>query len=206
MDHLCNLEVADRFGQYFARIPIKASPHIVCANALTMDWGELLKNSDQHLQGCKCCSESHFDYILGNPPFHGVKTGTMSAEQKADMATIFPKNRNLDFVCGWYKKARDLIVGTQTRCAFVSTNSITQGEQVTPLWKNLPNIKIDFAYRTFKWHNEARDNAAVHCVIIGFSANEIKVVEKAIYENGKVIQASNINGYLLDAPSPASNH
>lgn len=204
MDHLCNLEVADRFGQYFARIPIKASPHIVCANALTTDWATVFADYAPCLQTdtvCKHGTKTHFDYIFGNPPFHGVKTGTMSAEQKADMAAIFPKNRNLDFVCGWYKKAHDLIVGTQTRCAFVSTNSITQGEQVTPLWKNLPNIKIDFAYRTFKWHNEARDNAAVHCVIIGFSSKEIKVVEKTIYENGKVIQASNINGYLLDAPS-----
>ena len=186
MDHLCNLEVADRFGQYFARIPIKATPHIVCANALRVDWATLAPR---------------FDYIMGNPPFHGVKTGTMSAEQKADMAKIFPQNRNLDFVCGWYKKAHDLIVGTQTRCAFVSTNSITQGEQVTPLWRNLPKVKIDFAYRTFKWHNEAKGNAAVHCVIIGFSSHETKNAERTIYGKDKVIPATNINGYLLDAPS-----
>ncbi len=185
MDHLCNMEVADRFGQYFARIPIKDTPHIVCANALTTDWHNL---------------SQHFDYIFGNPPFLGVKTGAMSAEQKADMAAIFPKNRNLDFVCGWYKKAHDFILGTSTRCAFVSTNSITQGEQVTPLWKNLPNVKIDFGYRTFKWHNEARDNAAVHCVIIGFSTHETKGSGKTIYDGTKTIIARNINGYLQDAP------
>ena len=97
----------------------------------------------------------------------------MSAEQKADMLALFPKNKNLDFVCGWYKKVSDLIQGTATRCAFVSTNSITQGEQVAPLWKSL-NAEIDFAYRTFKWHNEAKGVAAVHCVIIGFHAKDEK--------------------------------
>ena len=109
----------------------------------------------------------HFDYIFGNPPFLGFTY--MSQEQKRDMLTLFPKNRNLDFVCCWYAKASDLIQGTATRCAFVSTNSITQGEQVAPLWKRL-NVEIDFAYRTFKWSNEAKFNAAVHCVIIGFHA------------------------------------
>ena len=154
MDHLCNMEVADRFGQYFARIPIKDSPHIVCANALTMDW-------------------PRSSYIFGNPPFLGASSDGMDAAKKADMLTLFPKNKNLDFVCGWYKKANDLIQGTATRCAFVSTNSITQGEQVAALWKNL-NAEIDFAYRTFKWHNEAKGNAAVHCVIIGFHAKEAR--------------------------------
>ena len=202
MDHLCNMEVADRFGQYFARIPIKDSPHIVCANALTMDW-------------------PRSSYIFGNPPFLGFTW--MSAGQKADMATLFPKNKNLDFVCGWYKKANDLIQGTATRCAFVSTNSITQGEQVAALWKNL-NAEIDFAYRTFKWHNEAKGNAAVHCVIIGFHAKEEKQTDlltpngvrdpervsgvsreqirllKTIYDSdGTEIHCSHINGYLMDA-------
>lgn len=197
MDHLCNMEVADRFGQYFARIPIKDSPHIVCANALTIDWPRT-------------------DYVLGNPPFLGFTW--MSAEQKADMLALFPKNKNLDFVCCWYKKANDLIQGTATRCAFVSTNSITQGEQVAPLWKNL-NIEIDFAYRTFKWHNEAKGVAAVHCVIIGFHAkvspaenaenaennSSLRPLrplrEKTIYDSdGTAIPAAHINGYLMDSP------
>ena len=205
MDHLCNMEVADRFGQYFARIPIKDSPHIVCANALTMDW-------------------PRSSYIFGNPPFLGASSDGMDAAKKADMLTLFPKNKNLDFVCGWYKKANDLIQGTATRCAFVSTNSITQGEQVAALWKNL-NAEIDFAYRTFKWHNEAKGNAAVHCVIIGFHAKEnngrverVEHVEsappsqtstrstcstrlKTIYDSdGTAIPATHINGYLMDAP------
>ena len=174
MDHLCNMEVADRFGQYFARIPIKDSPHIVCANALTMDWGSLLCNST-------------FSYIFGNPPFLGVRSPGMTSEKKAEMLALFPKNKNLDYVCGWYKKARELIQGTSTRCAFVSTNSITQGEQVAPLWKNL-NVEIDFACQTFKWHNEAKNNAAVHCVIIGFHAKE---------NNGRVERAKRVEGGRL---------
>ena len=192
MDHLCNMEVADRFGQYFARIPIKDAPHIVCANALTTDWPRT-------------------DYIMGNPPFLGFTY--MSPEQKADMLSLFPKNKNLDFVCGWYKKANDLIQGDATRCAFVSTNSITQGEQVAPLWGNL-NADIDFAYRTFRWHNEAKGNAAVHCVIIGFHAGEKetplqgvsgvsdKSEAKIIFDSdGTAIPAKHINAYLVDGPN-----
>ena len=262
MDHLCNLEVADRFGQYFARIPIKASPHIVCANALTTDWGELLNgerdksgvefvkiaaveknfargladaiSKKQHLdpsdenkvlkfvEAVKGVSKP-FDYIFGNPPFLGFTF--MNAEQKAEMLALFPKNKNLDFVCGWYKKANDYFVATasspSTRCAFVSTNSITQGETAAFFWPNL-NVEIDFAYRTFKWHNEAKDNAAVHCVIIGFHAGEnvshgateaternleaknLRVsatpCEKIIYDGDTAIPAKHINCYLMDAP------
>ena len=245
MDHLCNMEVADRFGQYFARIPIKDSPHIVCANALTMDWGSLLNvanvemlpiaNSNSQLKTGNIGTgntgnNSTFSYILGNPPFLGASSDGMDAAKKADMLALFPKNKNLDFVCGWYKKANDIIQGTATRCAFVSTNSITQGEQVAALWKNL-NAEIDFAYRTFKWHNEAKGNAAVHCVIIGFHAkggnvanvkmlpmansnSQLKTgnigtgntstlakLTKTIYDSdGTAIPATHINGYLMDAP------
>ena len=201
MDHLCNMEVADRFGQYFARIPIKDAPHIVCANALTTDWGEILTQSRR---GAECAENvCRFDYIMGNPPFLGFTY--MSSVQKADMLALFPKNKNLDFVCGWYKKASGLIQDSATRCAFVSTNSITQGEQVAILWSNL-NVEIDFAYRTFKWHNEARGIAAVHCVIIGFHARgEMSHAEiKTIFDSdGTVIPAKHINGYLMDAPDVA---
>ena len=117
------------------------------------------------------------------------------------MAALFPLARDLDFVCGWYKKANDLIQGASTHCAFVSTNSISQGEQVALLWKNL-NAEIDFAYRTFKWHNEAKGNAAVHCVIIGFHAPDGRArtpaVPKLIFDGAEVIHASHINGYLMD--------
>ena len=215
MDHLCNLEVADRFGQYFARIPIKATPHIVCANALTNDWGELFgEATSASLDGKKSV---RFNYVFGNPPFLGFTF--MNAEQKADMLALFPGNKNLDLVCGWYKKASDLIQRTATRCAFVSTNSITQGETAASLWPNL-KIEIDFAYRTFKWHNEAKGNAAVHCVIIGFhTAESGGLVEaalpgadgravsmkppqtvKQIYDGDKAIPAKHINCYLVDAP------
>ena len=209
MDHLCNLEVADRFGQYFARIPIKATPHIVCANALTNDWGELF-------------SGTTFNFIFGNPPFLGAMW--MSAEQKSDMAFVFGAKQKmlgeLDFVTAWFKKASDFIKGTPTHCAFVATNSITQG-QCVPILGHALAIEIDFAYRTFKWHNEAKDNAAVHCVNIGFHAAESGgLVEaalpgadgravsmkppqtvKQIYDGDKVIPAKQINGYLMDAPN-----
>ena len=181
MDHLCNMEVADRFGQYFARIPIKDTPHIVCANALTTDWPRT-------------------DYILGNPPYLGFTW--QSDGQKADMRTIFPKNKNLDFVCGWYKKASDIIQGTSSRCAFVSTNSVTQGEQVALLWPNL-NVEIDFAWRSFKWHNEAKGNAAVHCVIIGFHAKGegdrgVSAVKTIYDSDGTGVHVKHINCYLVD--------
>ena len=227
MDHLCNMEVADRFGQYFARIPIKDSPHIVCANALTMDWRSLLNvanvkmlpitNANGQSASAKAMADkletgnigtgnnstlAHFSYILGNPPFLGFTW--QSDEQKANMRLLFPKNKNLDFVCGWYKKASDLIQGTATRCAFVSTNSITQGETAAFFWPTV-NVEIDFAYRTFKWHNEAKGVAAVHCVIIGFHsksfAESAKNVEKTIYDSdGTAVSAAHINGYLVDGP------
>ena len=149
MDHLCNMEVADRFGQYFARIPIKDSPHIVCANALTTEWPRT-------------------DYTLGNPPFNGART--MTKDAKRDLEAVFKGVKgsgNLDFVTAWFKKASE----TDSLCAFVATNSVSQGEQVPILWKNI-NVEIDFAYRTFKWHNEAKGVAGVSCVIIGFHAKE----------------------------------
>ena len=197
MDHLCNLEVSKEFGLHYARIPILDTPHILCANALTSDWASLQPGNPPQ----------PFSYIIGNPPFIGFTYTT--AEQKADMATLFPKNKNLDFVTGWFKKASDLIQATTTRVAFVATNSICQGEQVAPLWSNL-NVEIDFAWRTFKWSNEARGQAAVHCIITGFSAKVARAVSnpkaknKTIYdEDGTPIAAHNINGYLVDAPDLA---
>ncbi|MCI7563848.1 MAG: hypothetical protein MST09_02590, partial [Spirochaetia bacterium] len=116
-----------------------------------------------------------FDYILGNPPFVGAQY--MTKEQKNDLMSLFPNNKHsgeLDFVAGWYKKAADFIKNTNTHCAFVSTNSITQGEQVSALWKDLfaDGLKFDFAYRTFRWDSEANIKAHVHCVIIGFSCKK----------------------------------
>ena len=148
-----------------------------------------------------------YDYIIGNPPFVGARW--MDKRQKEDVALTFGKtwhgSGDLDYVCCWYKKASDFILGKQTRCAFVSTNSITQGLSVTNLWKPLfaAGIRFDFAWRTFKWANETTDKknmAAVHCVIIGFSCR--KASAPMIFNaDGTAIEAKNINGYLLDMPN-----
>ena len=166
-------------------LPLKSYSNIIEGNALTLDWNEV-------------CPASQLSYIIGNPPFVGFTF--MSAEQKADMDIIFPKVKNLDFVCAWYKKASDFIQGTNIHCAFVSTNSITQGEIVGRLWPFL-NIRIDFAYRTFVWDSEADIKAHVHCVIIGFSEPNAKnYASKMIYLNdSQILIAQNINPYLLDA-------
>lgn len=149
----------------------------------------------------------HYDYIMGNPPFVGYSL--QSKEQKDDILSIFlDKNGKpfktagkIDYVAGWYYKSSKLIKGTNTRCALVSTNSITQGEQVAAIWKPLKEmfeIHIDFAYRTFRWDSEATLKAHVHCVIVGFSNVN---VPKVIYDNNKQKASENINAYLIDAPS-----
>ena len=194
MDHLCNLEVGKSLGQAPVRIPIKYSPHIVCANALTTDWGSLLaaKNAEN--------AKASFDYIMGNPPFLGAMR--ILGSQKPDMELVFGKGQKilgeLDLVTAWFKKASDLIQGTTTKCAFVATNSITQGQQVPALWQSI-NVGIDFAYRTFKWKNAAKGVAAVHCVIVGFSV--CGNGKKQIFDGDSVSSADNINGYLVDAPN-----
>jgi len=151
--------------------------------------------------------DGFFDYILGNPPFIGAKM--MSEAQRADLTAIAPKLDGiglLDYVSGWYLKAAQHIQNTRTKVAFVSTNSITQGEQVGALWNVLVHyyqIKIHFAHRTFKWNNEARGVAAVHCVIIGFAHFDTK--QKFIFDYQNIqgepsqIIAQNINPYLVDA-------
>ena len=164
--------------------------------------------SIEELQTPKTISVS-YDYIMGNPPFVGKKE--QSKRQKEDMDLVFREENNkglgiLDYVCSWYYKATKIIQNKKTRCAFVSTNSITQGEQATVLWKMLFsefNFSIDFAYQTFKWENETLDKkhmAAVHCVIISFSSYGNNV--KAIFNNeGEKISVKNINQYLCDAPA-----
>ena len=148
-----------------------------------------------------------YDYIMGNPPFVGARW--MDKAQKEDVLHIFGKKwqgvGDLDYVCCWYKKAADMIGKNDTRCAFVSTNSVTQGVSVINLWKPLfdNGIHIDFAHRTFKWANETTDKknmAAVHCVIIGFSIAENKKQKKIFINEQQAIDVNNINGYLLDAP------
>ena len=145
-----------------------------------------------------------FDYIIGNPPFIGYTFQT--PDQKADLASVCAGcGKNIDYVAGWYYKAAQLIGHGNTRAALVSTNSITQGEQVTALWKNLIEqygMRIDFAHRTFRWDSEATLKAHVHCVIVGFSSRYADHKDaKVIYDGGKEIEAENINPYLINGPT-----
>ena len=194
MEHQMNLLAADKLGKYYIDLPLKSSATIVCANALTMGWNNVVPKDE-------------LSYIMGNPPFNGART--MTDEQKDDMEFVFGESYhglgNLDYVCAWYKKAADMMKENHNiRTAFVSTNSISQGQQPPILWKNLiekENFKIDFAYRTFKWTNEAPGMAAVHCVIIGFSHQDIKTSKSLVNEDEKAQNVLNINAYLIDAPS-----
>ena len=145
-----------------------------------------------------------YDYIIGNPPFVGYSF--QSERQKEDLSIVDGKmGKNIDYVVGWYIKAARVVQNTKTKCAFVSTNSITQGEQVAEVWKPLfehCNIQFDFVYRTFVWDSESTQKAHVHCVILGFSDKNSLQKDKIIFdENGEKHTARNINPYLLDAPT-----
>jgi len=161
------------------------------------------KNIDLHVKPKELRTRTvEFDYIMGNPPFLGARV--MSAEQKADLLSVFgPKWKNvgnMDYVTGWYKKSLKLMLfNPRTRAALVSTNSITQGEQVANLWRPLmeSGIHIDFAWRTFIWDSEASQKAHVHCVIIGFSLCPSDR-KRRIYDGHDVMEVSNINAYLMD--------
>ena len=169
-------------------LPLKSYVNIVESNALRIDWETVVPKEE-------------LSYIMGNPPFVGARL--MSDAQKKDVNMIFDgwKNiGNLDYVCCWYKKAADLMKGTATRAALVSTNSVTQGECVALLWKPLfeSGIHIDFAHRTFRWDSEATSKAHVHCVIVGYSCAP-NSRPRRIYVDGREQIVSNINGYLIDA-------
>ena len=194
-DHQMNLRVSEEFGLYFARIPLRATPHIVHGNALRLDWNEVLP--------AERCS-----FVLGNPPFIGHHL--QSAEQKAEMLLCFRDAKAagvMDFVTAWYCKASDYIAESDIRVAFVSTNSITQGEQIGILWRALLSrrmLHIHFAHRTFKWSNEASGNASVYCVIIGFGTRDRgdKVIfdYETVDSKAQAVSANQINPYLIDAP------
>jgi hypothetical protein len=191
MDHQMNLKVSEAFGQLYQRLPLKKSPHIVQANALRKDWKEVLPPE-------KC------SYILGNPPFIGKQFQT--SEQKQDMEMICGKLKGsgvLDYVTGWYFKAAEYIKNTKIVVGFVSTNSITQGEQAGILWNHLfkrYGVKIHFGHRTFAWESEARGKAHVHVVIVGFAVFDIPNKRIYDYENDKasVSSAKNISPYLIE--------
>jgi hypothetical protein len=199
VDHQMNLRVSVEFGLYFARIPLKSTPHIQHGNALRVDWNDVLP--------AQRCS-----YVLGNPPFIGKKEQT--PQQKADFEPVMNCIKGfgvLDFVAAWYVKAASYMRSVENeeapRVAFVSTNSITQGEQVGVLWAWMlaQGVHIQFAHRTFSWSNEAKGNAAVHCVIVGFGLEDRR--DKTIFEYADIkgeplaVPAKNINPYLVDAPN-----
>ena len=169
-------------------LPLKSYPNITEGNALRINWEEVVP-------------KEKLTYIMGNPPFVGARL--MNAVQKNDVLAIFDgikNNGNLDYVSCWYKKATDMMTHTTIKTALVSTNSITQGEQVAILWKTLfeQGVHIDFAYKTFIWDSEASLKAHVHCVIVGFS-KALNKSPKRLFDNGKMKIVQNINGYLVEA-------
>jgi hypothetical protein len=175
MDHQANRLFSSEFGEYFARFPIPTSPHIVIHNALVLDWNEII-------------SANNIDYIFGNPPFVGMNN--MNADQQADNRLVFVgsdtsqlRTGRLDYVACWYEKAMTYATDPKTRIAFVSTNSITQGEQARSLGPllDLRGFVIDFAHTTFAWSSEAKGTAHVHCVIIGLS-HEPGTKRKRLFE------------------------
>lgn len=170
-------------------LPLKTNAHIVEGNALQMDWEDVV-------------SKMQLNYIMGNPPFIGYTY--QSTEQKADLQnTMAGIGKNIDYVSGWYFKAAQLMQSTAIRTAFVSTNSITQGEQVAGVWKPMferLGIHIDFAHRTFRWDSEANLKAHVHCVIVGFSV-QMNPAEKLLFTSKQVQHVQNISPYLIDAPT-----
>ena len=190
MEHITNMHRMEKFGNCDSIIPLKSHANIVHGNSLTIDWESVVDPTE-------------LTYIVGNPPFVGAKTQT--DEQRADMARLFDKNAGiLDYVSGWYiKAARMMQKNPKIRTAFVSTNSITQGEQVEPLWKPIfdMGIKINFAYKTFKWNNEARGKAAVHVIIVAFSHYDLpcRLYSLSNGLTGDVVckDVDHINAYLV---------
>jgi len=202
MDHKCNRDVSAEFGQHFARFPIPASPHIVIDNALRIDWERILPAEDA-------------DFVFGNPPFVGM--AMMNREQQEDNRIVFDdratkelRTGRLDYVACWYEKAIQYAKRNPVRSAFVSTNSISQGEQARTFSGLLAKrgYSVSFAHRTFAWSSEAKGKAHVHVVIIGFSEKSLITKRRLFdYEDlmGPPIEtaASNINAYLVDAPDVA---
>jgi hypothetical protein len=194
-DHQANIALSQAFGQFYDRLPLRASPHIVVGNALRTDWRTVLPPEQ--------CS-----FVLGNPPFIGHHWQT--AEQKEDQDIVMSSisaSGVLDYVCNWYVKAAEYIRDTNIPCAFVSTNSISQGEQPGILWPELFNryhLKIHFAHRTFPWESEARGKAHVHCIILGFGTMDAPIKRLTDYEadpeHPTVTKVANISPYLIEGP------
>ncbi|WP_200153706.1 class I SAM-dependent DNA methyltransferase [Chromatium okenii] len=200
-DHQMNQVASQEFGQYYLRIPLTHSATIRHGNALQIDWREVVPLTE-------------LNYILGNPPFIGKAYQTPA--QKQDLAQVFHDIKGagvLDFVAAWFRKAVDYMAdNSAVKTAFVATNSISQGEQVGLLWSDLlkRGVKIHFAHRTFHWSNEAKSNATVECVIVGFALCDIK--EKQLFDYKTVrsapykVAVNRINPYLVDAPDVVLTH
>lgn len=195
VDHQMNQKVSEEFGMYFARIPLKSSPHIVHGNALRLDWNDVVP-------------AARVSYIMGNPPFigHHYQSADQKRDQRAVMNAI-PACGVLDYVANWYVKVVEFMKQNGSiEAAFVSTNSIIQGEQVGILWAYLlsKDVSIQFAHRTFAWTNEARGVAAVHCVIVGFGL--VRRARRRLFDypdpDGPSVEmeVKNINPYLVDGP------
>lgn len=181
-------ETEDIVAHQIDFLPLKSYANITEANALRLNWEDVVP-------------KGKLNYIMGNPPFVGLSM--RSPEQQEDMSSVFDGNDRagrLDYVAAWYRKAAAYIQSTNIEVSFVSTNSIIQGEQVPILWEEMFstfNVIINFAYRTFVWNSEARDKAAVHCVIIGFAL--FNRTEKVLYESNIPHVVDKINGYLVNA-------
>ena len=193
VDHQMNMLFSEKFGHIYARIPLREPATIVNADALTTDWESII-------------SKDKLSYILGNPPFSGARL--MTKEQKEIFLKVFDNAKgsgNLDFVTAWYDKASKYMKDTFIKTAFVSTNSICQGEQVGILWKRLEEkygITIHFAHQTFKWNNDALGVAAVYCIIVGFACFDTEKKYLYEYENiksePKEKEVKHINAYLVE--------
>ena len=193
IDHQMNMLISNEFGQYFARLPLKKSAKIVHGDALEVNWEDIVV-------------KNQLSYIIGNPPFIG--SNIMNQFQRNQIVKEFENIQGsgvLDYVTGWYLKAAKYIQNTKIKAAFVSTNSIVQGEQTSILWGQMINkygIKIHFAHRTFKWSNEAKGNAAVYCVIVGFANFDIN--QKSLFEYEDIkgeaheLKVKNISPYLIE--------
>ncbi|MEI6485016.1 MAG: DNA methyltransferase [Sphingomonadales bacterium] len=201
-DHIANIEVAAAFSMPFVRIPLKKSANIVHADALEVDWASV-------------CPPERISFVMGNPPFVGAKFQTPAQrEQVRRIAGLPGSGGTLDYVAAWFLKAVAYAGRSQTRVAFVATNSICQGEQVAQLWPLIfrAGWEIAFAHRSFVWNSEARGKAHVHCVIIGLAYGEVAPTEKRLfsYVDGKgdprETRHNWLTAYLFEARSEATRH
>lgn len=203
MDHIMNNKLSLEFGDHYARIPLKTSPHIHNEDALELDWEKVLPAGE--------CS-----YVLGNPPFGGAKfQSELQREQVRRIASLGGSGGTLDFVSAWFLKAGAYVQHGQARIGFVATNSITQGEQVAQLWPLLFNrlgLEIDFAHRTFAWGSDARGAAHVHVVIVGLTKREQELATKRLFSYDDIkadpveSQHKVLSPYLFDAGQLANRH